>query len=107
MIAEFANGSIGYIPNRIAYPQGNYEVLSARCGEGSGELLVDAALRLLRGHCDEEIRLAANCSRPLCRTILRAEADTLRSVRSMGSRRESGKVSVQENGRLMTFRGNG
>jgi hypothetical protein len=56
MIAELANGSIGYIPNRIAYPQGNYEVLSARCGEGSGELLVDAALRLLRGLYDEEVK---------------------------------------------------
>jgi hypothetical protein len=48
MIAELANGSIGYIPNRAAYPQGNYEVVSARCAEGSGELLVDAAVRLLK-----------------------------------------------------------
>jgi hypothetical protein len=47
MIAELANGSIGYIPDRPAYAQGNYEVVSARCGEGSGELLVEAALRLL------------------------------------------------------------
>src|SRR6201999_4465285 len=45
MIAELANGSIGYIPNRVAYPQGNYEVVSARCAEGSGEKLVDEALR--------------------------------------------------------------
>jgi hypothetical protein len=48
LIAELANGSIGYIPNKAAYPQGNYEVVSARCAEGSGELLVEAALRLLR-----------------------------------------------------------
>ena len=27
-IGELANGSIGYIPNRVAYPQGAYEVLS-------------------------------------------------------------------------------
>ena len=47
MIAELANGSIGYVPDRPAYPQGNYEVVSARCAEGSGELLVEAALRLL------------------------------------------------------------
>ncbi len=39
MIAELANGSIGYVPNRVAYPQGNYEVVSARCAEGSGEKL--------------------------------------------------------------------
>jgi hypothetical protein len=48
MIAELANGSIGYIPDKRAFPQGNYEVVSARCAEGSGELLVEAALRLLR-----------------------------------------------------------
>ncbi|MFN0119055.1 MAG: hypothetical protein ACKV2V_00985 [Blastocatellia bacterium] len=47
MIVELANGSIGYIPNRSAYPEGNYEVWSARCAAGSGEALVTAALRLL------------------------------------------------------------
>lgn len=47
-IGELANGSIGYIPNRVAYPQGEYEVISARCAEGSGEMLVDTALDLLR-----------------------------------------------------------
>lgn len=49
LIAELANGSIGYIPDKPAYAQGNYEVVSARCAEGSGELLVDAAVRLLTG----------------------------------------------------------
>ena len=49
MIAELANGSIGYIPDRPAYAQGNYEVVSARCAEGSGEMLVKAAVRLLSG----------------------------------------------------------
>jgi hypothetical protein len=48
MIAELANGSIGYVPNRVAYAQGNYEVVSARCAEGSGERLVDSAVRQLR-----------------------------------------------------------
>lgn len=47
-IAELANGSIGYIPNRAAYAEGNYEVVSARCVEGSGELLVDTAVKLLK-----------------------------------------------------------
>lgn len=49
VIAELANGSIGYVPTRVAYPQGNYEVVSTRCAEGSGEKLVDAALKQLRG----------------------------------------------------------
>ncbi len=48
MIAELANGSVGYIPNKVAYPQGNYEVVSTRCAAGSGEMLVDAALKQLR-----------------------------------------------------------
>ena len=48
IIAELANGSIGYIPSRRAYAQGNYEVVSARCAEGSGEMLVDSAVKLLR-----------------------------------------------------------
>jgi neutral ceramidase len=47
-IAELANGSIGYIPNLEAYPQGNYEIVSARGEAGSGERLVEAALNLLR-----------------------------------------------------------
>lgn len=47
-IAELANGSIGYVPNREAYPQGNYEVVSARAEAGSGEKLVETALELLK-----------------------------------------------------------
>jgi hypothetical protein len=47
MIAELANGSIGYIPNRSAYAEGLYEVFSARAVAGSGELLVEEALTLL------------------------------------------------------------
>jgi hypothetical protein len=48
IIAELANGAIGYIPARRSYAQGNYEVVSARCAEGSGERLVDAAVGLLK-----------------------------------------------------------
>ncbi len=48
IIAELANGAIGYIPSRRAYAQGNYEAVSARCAEGSGEMLVDAAVTLLK-----------------------------------------------------------
>ena len=48
IIAQLANGSIGYIPTRQAWTQGNYEVVSARCAAGSGEMLVETASRLLR-----------------------------------------------------------
>ena len=47
-IIELANGSIGYIPDRSAYAEGNYEVISARCAAGSGEQLVEAAVRMLK-----------------------------------------------------------
>jgi len=46
-VVELANGSVGYIPHRSAYAEGNYEVVSARCAEGSGEMLVTAAVRML------------------------------------------------------------
>jgi hypothetical protein len=47
IISELTNDSIGYVPNLKAYGEGAYEVVSARCGPGSGELLADAAVRLL------------------------------------------------------------
>jgi hypothetical protein len=46
-IAELANESIGYIPDRRSFAEGNYEPESARCGPGSGERLVEAAVELL------------------------------------------------------------
>lgn len=47
MIHTLANGSIGYVPNRKAYPHGAYEGTASRCAPGSGERLVDVATRLL------------------------------------------------------------
>ncbi len=47
LIVELANGSIGYIPNRPAYAEGNYEVASARCAEGTAEMLITTAVKLL------------------------------------------------------------
>jgi hypothetical protein len=48
IIAELANGAIGYIPTARAYEEGNYEPISARCAKGSGEALVRTAVKLLR-----------------------------------------------------------
>ncbi len=53
---ELANGTIGYIPNKSAWPEGNYEVESARVAMGAGERLVAIALRLLRTAYDEADR---------------------------------------------------
>jgi neutral ceramidase len=46
-VVELANENIGYIPDRRSYAEGNYEPASARCAAGSGEQLVEAAVRLL------------------------------------------------------------
>jgi hypothetical protein len=46
-LVELANESIGYVPDRRSYAEGNYEPESARCAAGSGERLVEAALKLL------------------------------------------------------------
>jgi neutral ceramidase len=47
IVVELANDSIGYVPNLKAYDQGAYEVVASRCAPGSGEMLVEAAVRLL------------------------------------------------------------
>ncbi|MCL6505823.1 MAG: hypothetical protein K6T59_02260 [Bryobacteraceae bacterium] len=48
IVVGLANGSIGYVPTQKAFAEGGYEVISARCAPGCGELLADAAIRLLR-----------------------------------------------------------
>ncbi len=47
LVQGLANGTIGYVPNRKAYPNGAYEGTASRCAPGSGEKLVDVATRLL------------------------------------------------------------
>lgn len=47
-VVTLAHGAVTYYPDRAAVAQGNYEVVTSRVAEGSGEKLVDAALRLLK-----------------------------------------------------------
>jgi hypothetical protein len=47
MVVELTNGSGDYVPDRKAYVEGNYEPISARCAPGSGEILVEKALKML------------------------------------------------------------
>lgn len=46
-VIELANGVAHYIPNRAAFAEGQYEVISTRYAEGAGETLVTTAVRLL------------------------------------------------------------
>ena len=48
LLAELANGNLGYICTAAAYPQGAYEPTSSRVLPGSGEQLVRAALAMQR-----------------------------------------------------------
>jgi hypothetical protein len=47
LVVELANGSIGYIPDRKAFIEGNYEPTNSKCAPGSGEMLAEKALQLL------------------------------------------------------------
>lgn len=44
---QSGNGSLSYIPNAKAFPEGSYEVISARVVPGAGEVLATAAIALL------------------------------------------------------------
>jgi hypothetical protein len=44
---QSGNGTISYMPNKKAFPEGQYEVNSVRYSSGGGEVLVDAAIENL------------------------------------------------------------
>jgi hypothetical protein len=47
-VVSLANGHVGYVPDAKAWGEGNYEVVTARCAEGSGERMVETAVRMLK-----------------------------------------------------------
>ena len=47
IVAELANANLGYVPDRKAYAEGAYEVISSRLAVGGGELMVAAAVEQL------------------------------------------------------------
>ena len=44
---QSGNGVLSYVPNRKAFSEGGYEVISARFTPGGGEILVDASVQML------------------------------------------------------------
>jgi hypothetical protein len=48
LVCTLANGNLGYIPARQNYGEGGYEAASAVLAPGSGEMLADAVVELLR-----------------------------------------------------------
>lgn len=48
LVVELCNDDPEYIPTRKAFAEGSYEVVNSRIAPGGGEMLVDAAVGLLR-----------------------------------------------------------
>jgi SAM-dependent methyltransferase len=48
LVIELCNDSPGYVPTRKAFAEGSYETINSRVQPGGGEMLVDAAVRLLK-----------------------------------------------------------
>lgn len=55
MVVELAHDAPGYVPTRKAFAEGSYETVNSRVQPGGGELLVEAAVELLK-------QLQADCS---------------------------------------------
>jgi neutral ceramidase len=47
LIVELANHPISYVPNKMAFSQGGYEVENSRIAPGGGEMLAAAAIQML------------------------------------------------------------
>jgi neutral ceramidase len=48
LVIELANDSLGYIPTRKAFAEGSYETVNSRIAAGSGERMVEVAVKLLK-----------------------------------------------------------
>jgi neutral ceramidase len=48
IVIELSNTSIAYVPNQKAFSQGGYEVENSRLIPGGGEILAEAAIRMLK-----------------------------------------------------------
>jgi neutral ceramidase len=48
MVVELCQDALGYIPTKRAFAEGSYETVNSRVAPGGGEMLVEAATRLLK-----------------------------------------------------------
>ena len=48
MVIELCNDAPGYVPTEKAFTEGSYETVNSRVQSGGGEMLVEAAGRLLK-----------------------------------------------------------
>ncbi len=52
LVVELCHDAPGYIPTKKAFAEGSYETVNSRIAPGGGEMMVDAAVRLLRELAD-------------------------------------------------------
>jgi neutral ceramidase len=48
LVIELTNSHIAYVPTKKAFLQGSYETINSRLAPGGGELMVEAAIRMLK-----------------------------------------------------------
>jgi neutral ceramidase len=48
LVIELCQDDVAYVPTRQAFAEGSYETVNSRIAPGGGELMTDAAIRLLR-----------------------------------------------------------
>jgi hypothetical protein len=49
LVIELCNDCIAYVPTRKAFVEGSYEIVNSRVAPGGGEMLVETAVKLLKG----------------------------------------------------------
>jgi hypothetical protein len=48
LVVELCQDSPGYIPTKKAFAEGSYETVNSRVAPGGGEMMAEAAIRLLK-----------------------------------------------------------
>jgi hypothetical protein len=48
LITALSNDAIGYVLHRDAYEEGGYELTACRLAKGSGEIMIEESLNLLK-----------------------------------------------------------
>ncbi len=54
LVVELTNSHIAYVPTRNAFSQGSYETINSRLAPGGGEMMVEAAINLLKQIKEED-----------------------------------------------------
>jgi len=56
LVIELTNSHIAYVPTEKAFRQGSYETINSRVAPGGGELMVEAAIKMLNKIKDDPVQ---------------------------------------------------